>query len=99
MELLLALLIQSSIAPAADAGRMPRLSYATEAGQRAPQGPRINQGRSAQIDWEATDESLAAEARRERGRRSTPARPASGRSTTWNGVPARIIDGRAHGLW
>lgn len=104
MDLLLALLLQSAIAPdGAASARGPQLSYANEAAAPAAPRPRINQGRSFQIDWNGMDQSLATESRQERRpaapARAAPARPTPGRTTMWNGVPVRIIDGRAHGLW
>ncbi len=103
MELLLALLLQSAIAPEnADSSRAPQLAYANEAADDAPR-PRINQGRSFRTDLNALDNSLAIESQQERSPRATarraPARPAPGRATQWNGVPVRVIDGQRHGVW
>lgn len=103
MDLLLALLLQSAIAPEnADSARVPRLAYADEAAEDAPR-PRINQGRSFRTDLNALDDSLTIESRQERrpraATRPAPARPATGRSTQWNGVPVRVIDGQRHGVW
>ena len=88
MELLIALLIQSTAAPP------PRLSYAMGAAERP--APRAR-GRGG-VDWQALDQSLADGSRRERRRQGR--RPAPGpRETIWNGVPVRIIDGQVHGIW
>lgn len=72
MEMLLALLLQSAIAPE---GPAPRLSYADDATAQAAPRPRVNQGRHYQVDWNAMDQSLATESRQER-RPSVPARTA-----------------------
>lgn len=96
MEILLALLIQSAVAQ-----EPPRLSYAAEAAEEAPR-PRVNQGRSFRADWNALDPSLAPEARQERRpAASAPARAdrPAGRTSPWNGVQVRMIDGRPHGVW
>ena len=103
MDLLLALLIQSAIAPDnADTARSPRLVYSSEAAGEAPR-PRVNQGRSFRTDWNALDQSLATEARQDRSQpgpaRARTGRAVPGRTTQWNGVPVRMIDGRPHGLW
>lgn len=100
MDLLLALSIQSAIAPDADSARSPQLSYA-DADEPAPR-PRVNQGRGFRTDMNALDQSLATEAQQERRPRPAeraPLRAAPGRTTQWNGVPVRMINGRPHGLW
>jgi hypothetical protein len=79
MDLMLALLIQNAVAP--------------QRSVPAP-APRLPYQRSERIDLDALRSSLAAEARRERARSSTPAQ-----ETLWRGVPVRIIDGRMHGIW
>lgn len=79
MDMLLALLIQSAIAPdGANAARGPQLSYASQAAAQPAPRPRINQGRSFQIDWSAASEPSAAAPRQER-RASPTARAAAGR--------------------
>jgi hypothetical protein len=96
MDLILALLLQSAIAPdSANSAHDSRLAYAHEA-EEAPR-PRINQGRS----WNALDQSLATESRQERSQPApaAPRRAAPGRTTQWNGVPVRMINGQRHGLW
>jgi hypothetical protein len=103
MDLLLALLLQAAIAPeGADSARLPQLAYAQEAAEDAPR-PRVNQGRGFRTDMNALDQSLATESRLERSPRApappAPARSAPGRTTQWNGVPVRMINGRPHGLW
>lgn len=99
MDLILALLLQSAIAPD-DAARSPRLAYSGEAVEEAPR-PRVNQGRSFRADWNALDQSLAAESRQERDQPAAArtGRTTPGRTSQWNGVPVRMIDGRPHGLW
>ena len=88
--MLLALLIQSAIAPdGANAARGPQLSYANEAAAQAAPRPRINQGRSFQIDWNASDQSLSSDSRQER-RPVAPARAATGR-------PGRTPSARSQG--
>ena len=100
MEILLALLLQSAAADGANPPATPQLAYANEASADAPR-PRINQGRSSRIDWSAMDQSLTTESRQERRpaapARAAPARP--GRTTLWNGVPVRMVNGQPHGLW
>lgn len=102
MEMLLALLLQSATAAHPGPAPAPRLSYVAEAADEAPR-PRVNQGRSFRADWNALDQSLATEARQERrppaGDQSAPARQPPRRTTQWNGVQVRMIDGRPHGLW
>lgn len=102
MDILLALLLQSAIAPEGPAtARGPQLSYAGDAAAEAPR-PRINQGRRFQIDWNAMDDSLTGESRQERRPAAparAPARPAPNRTSMWNGVPVRMINGQPHGLW
>ena len=101
MEMLLALLLQSAIPPdGAAAAPPPRLAYANEAAADAPR-PRVNQGRGFRMNFNALDQSLASEAREERRpaapTRTAPSRP--GRTSMWNGVPVRMINGQPHGLW
>lgn len=102
MEMLLALMLQSAIAGGAgDSARAPRLSYAHERADDAPR-PRLNQGRGFRMDLNALDRSLTGEARQERRPAPAQARPgraAPGRTTMWNGVPVRMINGQPHGLW
>lgn len=100
MELLLALLLQSAAAPEP----APRLSYAAEAAEPAEPRARVNQGRSARIDWGSLSQSLAAEPRSEQRQeapapRAAPQRRAPGRVTIWNGAPIRMVNGQPHGVW
>lgn len=87
MELLLALLIQSTDAP-------PQLTYSLGAAERT--SPRTPRG--GNMDWQALDQSLADDSRRERRLRPGRRAPAP-RETMWNGVPVRIINGQVHGIW
>ena len=104
MNLLLALLLQGAIVPeGADSARAPRLSYADDATAQTAPRPRVNQGRGFRGEWNALDQSLATEARQERGprpaERAAPTRAAPGGTTQWNGAPVRMINGQPHGVW
>lgn len=97
MDLLLALLLQSAIAP----DGAPRLSYA-QTEQPAPR-PRINQGRSIRLNLDALDRSLSVQAGEEHRSappaQARPGRAVPGRVSLWNGVPVRMINGQPHGVW
>jgi hypothetical protein len=82
MEILLALLLQSA-ANAASPPAAPALAYANDAAAQSAPRPRINQGRSFQLDLGAMEQSLTTESRQERRPAAparTPARPAPGRT-------------------
>lgn len=99
--MLLALLLQSA-ASGASPPAAPTLAYTNDVAAQSAPRPRINQGRSFRIDWSEMEQSLTTESRQER-RPTAPARgsarPAPGRTSMWNGVPVRMIDGQPHGLW